>query len=76
MLHVLINLIDLLCACQCKPQGQVVGTPEGAISYPEFSGSLASSWSPGETLGYWNFIMAGFLRQTNASCHAAANQKI
>ena len=33
----------------------------GAIPYPESSGSLARSWSPGETLGNWNFITAGFL---------------
>ena len=33
-----------------------------AISYPEYSGSLTSGWSPGETLGNWNFITAGFLR--------------
>ena len=26
------------------------------ISYPESSGSLASGWSSGETLGNWNFI--------------------
>ena len=30
------------------------------ISYTESSGSLASGWSPGETLGYWNFVTAGF----------------
>ena len=27
-----------------------------SFSYPETSGSLASGWSPGETLGNWNFI--------------------
>ena len=33
---------------------------EKAISYPESSGSLVSGWAPGETLGDWNFITAGF----------------
>ena len=32
-----------------------------SISNPESSGYLASGWSPGETLGYWNFITAGIL---------------
>ena len=32
------------------------------ILYPEPSGSLASGWLPGETLGYRNFITTGFLR--------------
>ena len=31
------------------------------ISYPESSGPLASSWSPGETLGNWNFILIFWL---------------
>ena len=30
-------------------------------SYPESSGSLASGWLPGETLGNWNFITTGFV---------------
>lgn len=32
------------------------------ISYPESSGSLVSSWSSGETLGYWNLIFLAFFR--------------
>ena len=32
------------------------------ISYPESSDFLVSEWAPGETLGNWNFITAGFLR--------------
>ena len=39
---------------------------EMKISYPESSDSLASGWSLGETLGYWNFIPGGFLWQNNA----------
>ena len=34
----------------------------GEISFRDSSGSLSSVWSPGETLGNWNFITAGFLR--------------
>ena len=32
------------------------------ISYPESSGFLVSGWAPVETLGYWNFVTARFLR--------------
>ena len=47
-----------------------------SISYPESSGFLVSGWSPVETLRYWNFITAGFLRQNNGSRYGTANRKI
>ena len=41
--------------------------------YPEFSGSLASGWSLGETLGKKNFITAGF-HHTKADIKLAAKE--
>ena len=50
-----------------------------AISYPESSGSLASGWPPGETLGYCNFNyrMISAVKQWKPwrSLYRAANQK-
>ena len=40
---------------------------DDSISYPESPGSLASSWSTGETLRNGNFITAGFLRYGEAN---------
>ena len=48
-----------VCVCVCE---NVAIGGRSSISHPESSGSLASGWSPGETLVYWNFITAGFLR--------------
>ena len=43
--------------------GNILGySPVLAISYPESSGFLVSGWAPVETLGYWNFVTARFLR--------------
>ena len=33
-----------------------------STSYPESSGSLASGWSPRETLGYWSNLVPRVLR--------------
>ena len=43
-------------------QSPLIMTISQATSYPKSPGSLTSGLSPGETLEYWNFITAGFLR--------------
>ena len=47
-----------------------------SISYPESSEFLVSGWELGDSLGYWSFITAAFLREINASRYGAANQTI
>ena len=51
--------------CLCNQVSGFVGGQRVAynsISYPESSASLASGWSPGDTLRNRNLITAGFLR--------------